>query len=75
MTRDTHAGPRLQRVLDEVESLPPAQQDLLVDLVRKRASLRRRAGLARAASDARKAHRQGRVRRGSVSDLMRDLSR
>jgi hypothetical protein len=75
MTRNAHAIPRLQRVLDVVESLPPTQQILLVELVRKRASLRRRAGIARAAADALKAHRQGRVRRGSAVDLMRDLTR
>lgn len=64
-----------QEVLERVESLPPDDQELLIELIRQRLIQRRRAELVMEVAEARHAYQQGRVRRGTVDDLMKELKR
>ena len=63
----------LQQALDVVESLPPDEQETLIDLVRRRLVERRRAEIARNAEETLQAVRDGRAQYGSVEDIQRDL--
>ena len=63
----------LQQALDVVESLPPDDQETLIDLIRHRLMERRRAEIARNAQETLQAVRDGRARYGSIEDLKRDL--
>ena len=63
----------LQQALDIVESLPPDDQETLIDLVRYRLLEKRRAEIARNAEETLQAVRDGRAQYGSVEDLKRDL--
>ncbi|ABK14745.1 hypothetical protein [Methanothrix thermoacetophila] len=60
-------------ILDAVERLPPDDQESLIEIIRMRL-IQRRCGLADEVAEAREDYRQGRVRRGSVSDLMEELA-
>jgi hypothetical protein len=64
---------QLQQALDVVESLPPGDQEALMDLIRHRLVEKRRAEIARNAEETLLAVRDGRARYGSVEDLRRDL--
>ena len=59
--------------LELVESLPDAQQDDLIDILRRRRLERRREALARNVESARRELERGEVRRGGVEDLLREL--
>ena len=63
----------LQQALDVVESLPPDDQETLLDLIRHRLVERRRAEIARNAKETLQAVRDGRAQYGSIEDLRRDL--
>ena len=63
----------LQQALDLVESLPPDEQETLIDLIRRRLVERRRAEIARNAEETLQAVRDGRAHYGSVEELQRDL--
>lgn len=63
----------LQQALEVVESLPPDDQETLIDLVRNRLVEKRRAEIARSAEETLHAVRDGRAQVGSVDDLKRDL--
>ena len=63
----------LQQALDVVESLPPDEQETLIDLIRRRLVERRRAEIARNAEETLQAVRYGRAQYGSVEGLQRDL--
>lgn len=63
----------LQQSLDVVESLPPDDQEALIDLIRHRLVEKRRAKIARNAEETLQAVRDGRAQYGSVEDLRRDL--
>ncbi len=67
------ATSRFQEVLDVVETLPPDDQVLLIEIVRQRLIQDRRAELIAEVAEARQAYQQGNVRRGTVDDLMREL--
>ena len=64
---------QLQQALDVVESLPPDDQETLIDLVRHRLIEKRRAEIARNAEETLQAVRDGRAQYGSVEELKRDL--
>ncbi|WP_369424617.1 hypothetical protein [Methanothrix sp.] len=64
---------RFDEVIEAVESLPPDDQEALIGIIRMRLIQRRRAELASEIAEAREDYRQGRVRRGTVSELMEDL--
>jgi len=63
-----------QEALDIVESLPEFQQDDLVDIVQRRRVERRRELLAENIKEARAEYARGEFTRGSVDDLMKDLT-
>ena len=63
----------LQQALDVVESLPPDDQETLIDLIRHRLVEKRRAEIAHNAEETLQAVRDGRAQYGSVEDLGRDL--
>jgi len=63
-----------QEVLDIVESLPEYQQEDLVDIIRRRLIEQRRDRLANSIREAREEYGRGEVKRGTVNDLMKELS-
>ena len=63
----------LQQALDVVESLPPDDQETLIDLIQHRLVERRRGEIARHAEETLQAVRDGHAQYGSVEDLRRDL--
>ena len=60
----------LQQALEVVESLPPDEQETLIDLVRRRLVERRRAEIARNAEETLQAVRDGHAQYGSVEELL-----
>jgi len=68
------AASRFQEILETVETLPPDDQLLLIEVVRQRLIQERRAELISEVVEARQAYRRGDVRRGTVDDLLRELS-
>jgi hypothetical protein len=62
-----------QDLIDAVESLPLDDQSMLVELINKRITEKRRAELVAEVQDARRAFKNGEVKRGTVEDLMKDL--
>jgi len=65
---------RFQEVIETVEALPPDEQELLVEIIRRRLIQQRRAELAADIAEARNAYQRGEVRRGTVADLMEELA-
>jgi hypothetical protein len=63
-----------QEVLDIVESLPEYQQEDLVDIIRRRLIEQRRDRLAVSIREAREDFARGEVKKGTVDDLMKELS-
>jgi hypothetical protein len=59
-----------QVTLEAVEALTPEDQEMLVEIVRRRLIEQRRAELAEDIAAAWEAYRRGDVRRGMVDDLM-----
>ena len=62
-----------QDLIDAVESLPLDDQSMLVELINKRITEKRRAELVAEVHEARRAFKNGEVKRGMIEDLMRDL--
>jgi len=65
---------RFHEVIEAVEALPPNDQELLVEIIRRRLIQQRRAELAADIAEARNAYQRGEVRRGTVADLMEELA-
>jgi hypothetical protein len=65
---------RFQEAIETVEALPPDDQTLLIDIVRRRLIELRRAELAADVKEARSAYERGDVRRGTVTELMEELA-
>ena len=63
-----------QRAIDVIETLPPEEQETLIDLIRRRLIERRRAEIARHAADSVRAVREGRAQFGAVEDVRRALA-
>lgn len=63
-----------QEALELVESLPEYQQENLLDIIRHRLIAHRRQTLAKHIEQARQEYARGLVRKGSVADLMKDVS-
>jgi len=64
-----------QEALDIVESLPESQQEDLIDLIRRRLIEQKRQKIAKGIREARKEYAKGEVKKGSVDDLMKELSK
>ncbi len=65
---------RFQQVIETVESLPQDDQWLLIEIIRQRLIQHRRSELAADIAEARRAYQQGKVRRGTVAELMEELA-
>ena len=63
-----------QEALDIIESLPEYQQEDLIEIIRYRLIEHRRESLAKNIREAREKYARGEVKRGTVDDLMRELS-
>ena len=63
-----------QDVLDMIESLPEEQQENLISIIRRRLIEHKREVLAERINEAREEYRLGKVRRGTVDDLMKEIS-
>ncbi len=67
------SSPRFQQAIETVEQLPPDDQALLIEIIRQRLIDQRRAEIAVEIKEARVAYQQGKVQRGTVADLMKEL--
>jgi len=67
-------GATFQKALDVIESLPEYQQEDLIEIVRLRLIEHRREVLAKNIGEARKEYAGGQVKKGTVDDLMRELT-
>jgi len=63
-----------QNALDLIESLPEYQQEDLIDIIKHRLIEHRRDLIAENIRKAKKEYMRGEVKKGSVDDLMKDLS-
>jgi hypothetical protein len=64
-----------QEVLEAVETLPPEDQVILLEIIRNRLIACRRSELVAEVKEARAAYKRGRIRRGTVSDLIQQISK
>ncbi len=74
MGKDKGASSRFQEVIEVVEALPLDDQLLLIEIVRQRLIHHRRRELAADIAEARQVYQQGKIRRGTVADLMKELA-
>ena len=63
-----------QEALDIVESLPEYQQEDLINIIQRRRLERRRELLAERVKEARAEYASGEVTRGTVDDLMKEIT-
>lgn len=63
-----------QKAIDIVESLPEYQQEDLIDIIQHRLLDQKRELLAKNIREAREEYARGEVKRGTVVDLMKELS-
>jgi len=61
--------------LEVVESLPEDQRESLLEIIRNRLIEQRRDKLALSIKKAKREYERGPIRKGSVDDLMRELSK
>ena len=64
-----------QKALEIVESLPEEQRESLMDIVKRRLIEERRDRLAQSIKEAREQYKRGKIRKGTVDDLMNELSK
>lgn len=65
---------KFQDALDIIESLPEYQQEDLIEVLQHRISEHRRELLAENVEEAKREYSQGDVKKGTVDDLMKELS-
>ncbi len=63
----------LDQILDEIGSLSLDEQEMLLDILKKRHIEQKRLRIAREVREAQKEHKKGMTRRGTIEDLMMDL--
>lgn len=66
--------PTFQEALDIIESLPEYQQEDLIDIVGHRLIAHKRKLLGKTIKEAREQYTRGEVKKGTVDDLMEELS-
>ena len=69
------ASKTFQEALEIVESLPEEQRKSLMDIVKRRLMEERRDQLAQSIKGAREEYKRGKIRKGTVDDLMNELSK
>ena len=60
-------------LLEEIDALPVERQEVLMEIIRRRLAEKKRREIASHAREARELFEQGKLPRGSVDDLMKDL--
>ena len=65
--------PHLDQILDEIASLPLDEQEMLLDILKKRNIEQKRLRIAREVKEAQREHKQGLTKRGTIEDLIKDL--
>lgn len=63
----------LDQILDEIASLSLDEQEMLLDLLKKRHIEQKRLRIAREVREAQREHKEGLTKRGTVEDLLMDL--
>ncbi len=63
-----------QEALEIIEKFPESQREDLVNIVRKRIIEQRRERLADSIKEARAEYSRGEIKKGTVSDFMRDIT-
>ena len=63
-----------QEALDIIESLPEHQQEDLINIIQRRRLERRRELIAESIKEARAEYARGEVTRGTVDDLMQEIT-
>ena len=66
-------GLTLDNFLDEFSRLPIEDQEMLLDLLKKRNIEQKRLRIAREVKEAQREHKKGLTKRGTVADLIKDL--
>ena len=61
--------------LDIIESFPEEQRESIVEIVKRRLTEERRERLAQTVKEAREEYARGEVRRGTVDELIREITR
>lgn len=64
----------LNQVLESVERLPVEDQEILIDVIRKRLIEKRRDELAQSIKQAQKDYGEGNVFRGTIEDVIAELN-
>jgi len=70
-----HKTAVFQEALDIVESLPKYQQEDLINIIRHRLIEDKRELLAKDIREAREEYARGDVKRGSVNDIIKEISK
>ena len=70
----SHRKVTFQDVLNMIVSLPEEQQEDLIAIIRRRLIEHKREVLAERINEARKEYRLGKVRRGTVENLIKEIS-
>jgi len=68
------SSPTIQEVIETIEKLPSEDQNLVVEIIQNRLIEQQRMALLHEIAEARADYRTGNVHRGSVEDLMAELS-
>lgn len=68
-------GITFNEALEIIESLPEEQKESLIDIVKNRLIEERRERLAQSIKKAKKEYAHGKIRKGTIDDLMCELSR
>jgi DNA-binding NtrC family response regulator len=63
----------LDQILDEIASLSLDEQEMLINIVKKRHIERKREQILRDSRETLRAYKKGLAKRGTVDDLMKDL--
>ena len=66
---------RFQDAIETVEALPREDQDMLIEILRKRRIEQRRAELVAEVAAARREFKRGKVRPASVADIMKEITK
>ena len=64
-----------QKALEIIESLPEEQRESLMDIVKRRLIEERRGRLAQSIKEAKEEYKRGKIKKGTVGDLMNELSK
>ena len=65
----------LDHILDEIASLSLAEQELLLNIIKKRHIERKREQILRDSRETMRAYKKGLAKTGTVEDLIKDLAR